>query len=104
MDYCSEVNKNGHIHHLIKKTNLKKKFFLRNFVIGFILTIVVCVLAMMFKDWLIMFAENMYNLTAYDARRLYVAAKLVWMLFLIQFALVPFMSLSLLEWHLKKEL
>ena len=104
MDYCSEVNKNGHIHHLIKKISLKKKFFLRNFIIGFILAIVVCILAMMFKERLMMLAENMYNLTAYDVRRLYVAAKWLWMLFLIQFALVPFISLSLLEVHLNKEL
>ena len=103
MDYCSEINKNGHIHHLIKKANLKKKFYLRNFIIGFILAVAVCIMVMMFKDRLLMLAENMYNLSAYDVRKIYVAAKWLWMLFLIQFALVPFISLSLLEGHLKKE-
>ena len=103
MDYCSEVNKNGYIHHLIKKTHLKKNFYLRNFIIGLVLSVAVCILSMIFREKLMEMAENVYNISAYDIRRLYIAMKWLWMLFLIQFALVPFITLSMLEGHLRKE-
>ena len=103
MDYCSEINKDSHIHHMIKKANVKKHFFLKNFIIGFILSIIVCILAMIFKDKLLSLGENMYNLSAYDCRRIFVSAMWIWKLFLIQFALVPFISLAMIEGRLKKE-
>lgn len=103
MDYCSEINKNGHIHHLIKKANMKKKFFLKNFIIGLILLVLVCIIMMIFKDKMLSLGENMYNLSTYDCRRIYVGLKGIWFLFLVQFALVPFISCAMLEGCLRKE-
>lgn len=104
MDYCTGHNNEEHLKHHLKKVHITKKFFLKNFLIGLILMIILCVLAMIMKDSLWNWGETTFNLTAYDFRRIFVVLMSVWKLFLIQFALVPFLSLAMIEGHLKKHL
>lgn len=104
MDYCTNYNNEDHLKKHIKKVHITKKFFLKNFIIGLILMLIICVIAMIMKDGLWTRMENWWDLTAYDCRRLYYMLMGIWKLFLVQFALVPFISLAMIEGHLKNHL
>ena len=103
MDYCSDMGNEKHLRHILKKVNVKKHFYLRNFIIGFLLSMLFCIIGMLFRDSIMELAENMYELSAYDCKRIFVSMMWIWKLFFIQFALVPFISLSMIEGRLKKE-
>ena len=104
MDYCSNYNNEDHLKHKIKKVHMFKKFFFKNFIIGLILMIIICLIVWMMKNGLWTKAEAMYDITAYDCKRIFLTLMGIWKLFLVQFALVPFISLAMIEGHLKKHL
>ena len=103
MDYCSGNGNEKHLHHILKKMNIKKRFYLRNFIIGFSLSILFCIIGMVFSDAIMELAENFYELSTYDCRRIFVSMMWIWKLFFIQFALVPFISLAMLEGRIRKD-
>ena len=103
MDYCSDINRNDPTRDILRKIGVKKKFFFKNFMIGLILEILLCTLAFIFQDGLISIAVSVYNLPAYDCRRIFISSMWIWLLFLVQFALVPYISATMIESHLQKD-
>ncbi len=87
---------------MLAKIQLKKCFFLKNFVIGLVVMVIVFFIGMLNYDGSMEMCYRMFGINRHFYAFIYVLMFGVWKILLIQFALVPFLSALFMEKHLQK--
>lgn|GEM_PF-1420318 len=95
---CSMENKEFHL----MKIKFMKKFFLKSFLVGLLVLILGYVFAsLLFHSYAVMLA-SMYGLSKTDYAFIFVLLFGIWKILIIQFALVPYIVMVLIEKHIKE--
>ncbi len=102
-DFNSEDHKKHHLHHHLKKVQHAKIFFLKSFIISLILFILSCILVLCCYDCFAKMAETIYRLSYKDFTRIFVILMGFWKILIIQFTLIPFIVMAMIEGHVKKK-
>lgn len=89
-------------HHL-EKINLKKKFFIKSFLVSIVLLIIICLIATFGYNFMADIAENLYGIDFDDYAEVFVLVFGLWKILIIQFTLVPAIALCMLEKCVKKD-
>jgi hypothetical protein len=87
----------------LMKIHFKKKFFLKNFVIGFVILLIASMISMMSYDCCAAMCERMFGIDPSLYAFSYVLIFGMWKVLLVQFALVPFLAVMFMEKHIKAE-
>ena len=85
----------------LTKLRFKKYFFLKNFVISYVLLILAFMISMMTYDSSLAMCQRMFGLNAQFTALTYMLMFGLWKILNVQFALVPFLSAWMMERHLK---
>jgi len=101
MDYCAEHNKEEHARHCLKKVKGMKIFFLKSFVISIILLIISCTIVMLGYNRITVLAEKLYGVAPHDYSLIFGIVVGMWKVLIVQFTLVPFIALAMIEHHLR---
>lgn len=97
------------MHHLSKdekekmlmKLKFKKIFFLKNFIIGYVLVLIAFMISMFMYDSGLSMCQRMFGISSDLYGLGYFLIFGIWKVLLYQFSLVPFLSAYLMERHLK---
>lgn len=88
----------------LEKLQCKKQFFIKSFIVSFILLVVVYILALLSFDLQAILAEKMFEMDADDYGKILITAMAFWKILIIQFTLVPAIVLHCMEKHVKEKL
>ena len=83
--------------HCMKILKFKKIFFLKSFVISFLLYLISVIILVTGHEPIAQMVENVYGLSAQHFMKTAVILMGFWKILIIQFTLVPFIVLALME-------